>query len=116
MKDIRYETKDDLADVLKKVLPDEAQTIYLETYKKSWDEYEDWKGGEMGREGVAHRNAMQAVMQEYALDEDTGNWHKRGEEREKEEEEEGMLDRAIDFLENMMTSTEDLPEYQEEDK
>jgi len=116
MKDIRYETKDDLADVLKKVLPDEAQTIYLETYKKSWDEYEDWKGGEMGREGVAHRNAMQAVMQEYVLDEETGNWHKKGEKIKKEAENEGMLDRAIDFLEDMMSSTENISESEEEDK
>ena len=116
MKDKRYETIDDLADVLKNVLPVKAQEIYLETYQESWDNYEDWKGGEMGREGVAHRNAMQAVMREYVLDEESGTWHKKGEKVSEEESEQNLLDRAIDFLEDMMSSGEKLGESQEEGK
>lgn len=102
MAELRYQTVDDLSGVLKNVLPQEAQKIYLEAYKESWENYESWKGGELGRDGVAHRNAMQAVMQEYVMDEDTGEWHKRG-EGAVEEVDQTLLDGVIEFLSGLVS-------------
>jgi cation transport regulator len=104
--EMRYQTVEDLSDVLKNVLPDEAQTIYLETYQESWQNYESWKGGEMGRDGLAHRNAMGAVMRNYELDEDSGTWHKRGKEVQGEADE-NLLDEVLQYLEGLITSDEE---------
>jgi cation transport regulator ChaB len=106
-KEIRYETVEDLSEVLKKVLPDEAQKMYLETYQDSWDNYESWKGGELGRDGLAHRNAMGTVMRKFELDEDSGTWHKRGEESQEEKVDEGFLDKVLEYLEDLVSSSED---------
>ncbi len=91
---MRYETIEDLPESLTSVLPEEAQKIYLEGYQESWDTYEEYQGGEMGREAVAHRDGWHAVQQEFVNDESSGRWYPKGElpeEEEEEEEEEGLL-------------------------
>ena len=83
-----YQNKSDLPETLRDHLPDELQDIYLDAYQKSWQNYEEHEGGEMGREGVAHRDAMQAVEREYVFHRDSGKWYRKGEEPEEEESEE----------------------------
>jgi len=82
-----YQNKSDLPETLREYLPDELQDIYLDAYQKSWQEYEEAKGGEMNREGVAHRDAMRAVQQEHVYSKVSGKWHLKGEEPEEEMEE-----------------------------
>ncbi len=84
---MRYEKIEDISEILRDVLPDEAQEIYLEAYQKSWDSYKEQMGGELGQEAVAHRDAMHAVKQEFIEDKERGKWYPKGEEPEKTEEE-----------------------------
>ena len=83
-----YKKKSDLPESLRQHLPDELQEIYLEAYQKSWEEYEEEEGGELGREGVAHRDGMMAVQLDYVHDDDTGEWRRKEESPEQEGEEE----------------------------
>ena len=89
-----YENITDLPDTIRDVLPVGAQHIYIESYERSWETYEEGQGGEMGREAVAHRDGWNAVKREYQKDESTGRWYKEGEAPEEGEEEEdsGLVD------------------------
>lgn len=98
---MRYESIDDIPETLQDVLPKEAQEIYLDTYQHAWDGYSEDEGGELSRDGVAHRQAMHAVRQEFVQHKD-GQWHRIGEEPEEvpEEDEREMpnlsdLDEAV---------------------
>lgn len=66
---------DVLSETLRDVLPEKAQEIYVKAYQRSWENYKEGKGGEMGREGVAHRDAMNAVQKYYYLDTEKGKWY-----------------------------------------
>lgn len=88
---MEYKKLEDLPDTLRESLPKEAQNIYIKAFKKAWDEYEEKQGGDMDRESVAHRQGMKKVRDEFVYHEDTGEWYRRGEEPEKEEEESGGL-------------------------
>lgn len=83
---MRYESVEDIPETLQDVLPEEAQQIYLETYQEAWDEYEEGEGGELSRDGVAHRQAMHAVRQDFVQSKD-GKWYRQGEEPELDEDE-----------------------------
>lgn len=100
-----YKNMDDLPGTLRSILPSEAQEIYLKAYQKSWENYKPAKGGEMGQHGVAHRNAMHAVLEEYTFDQSTGVWSKRG-EKEAEEEDQNLFDTIIERLEDILTAGE----------
>lgn len=98
---MRYESINDIPETLQDVLPEEAQEIYLEHYQQAWDDYDEEKGGELSRDGVAHRQAMHAVRQQFVQYKD-GKWYRIGEEPEDvpEEEERDMpnlsdLDEAL---------------------
>jgi cation transport regulator len=83
---MRYESVEDIPETLQDVLPEEAQQIYLEVYQEAWDDYTEGEGGELSRDGVAHRQAMHAVRQEFVQSKD-GQWYRRGEEPEVNEDE-----------------------------
>jgi cation transport regulator len=102
MDTIRYEKIEDLPEPLKNALPKEAQEIYLAAYQENWQDYEIQEGGEMGREGVAHRDAMQTVMQEYRLDQESGKWYRRDKEIEADEDSASLLEEALSFFENLV--------------
>lgn len=88
---MEYNKIEDLPDTLRASLPKEAQNIYIKVFKKAWDEYEEEQGGDMDRESVAHRQDMKKVRDEFVFHEDTGEWHRRGEEPKEEEESGGLF-------------------------
>jgi len=110
MSPMRYKTIEDLNKTLKDFLPGDAQRIYVDAYKESWEGYKDKRGGEMARHGVAHRDGMQAVMHEYKLDQSEGEWHRRGVEEKEEEVDQNLLEEVLDFIE-----TEIMPGGESED-
>lgn len=96
-----YKSKRDLPETLKKHLPENLQEIYLGAYQKSWQEYEDYRGGEGEREMVAHRDAMKAVRLDHVFVEETGKWYRRGEQPEDSEQDEGFLDKLKGFVDEL---------------
>jgi cation transport regulator len=75
---VPYQSKSDLPDSVKNVLPDHAQDIYKEAFNSAWDEYKDPSERDKGgsREEAAHRVAWSAVKQKYEKgDDDT--WHEK---------------------------------------
>jgi len=97
---MRYESKSDLPHTLRDALPEEAQRIYLKAYQEAWDKYSEEESSELDQEGVAHRQAMHAVEEEFVLREDMGGWFKRGEVPE-EEEEGGVADEVLSALDDI---------------
>ena len=77
-----YESIADLPKHIRRDMPEEAQELYKKVFNRSWNNYDDDKGGDLGREGVAVRDAMNAVRQEFEQDEDTGTWHRIDEQDE----------------------------------
>jgi cation transport regulator ChaB len=94
---MRYESQQDLPEALQDVLPEEAQKLYLEVYQEAWDSYEEEEGGELSRDGVAHRQAMHAVRSNFVQAKD-GKWYRKGETPEEEEEGESADLQALDDL------------------
>jgi cation transport regulator len=95
-----YESKSDLPETLREYLPEDLQEIYLEAYQKSWEQYEDYRGGDASQEAVAHRDAMMAVRHDHVYHEETGKWYRKGEQPE-EEEKHGLLDEVKEIVENL---------------
>jgi cation transport regulator len=94
-----YESKVELPETVKKVLPEEAQEVYLEAYNASWDLYDEEQAGQMSQEAVANRDAWAAVKNDFTKDEDSGKWYPAGEvPEEAEEEDEGILDTLEDIV------------------
>jgi cation transport regulator len=94
-----YESMKDLPDIVRDVLPHDAQEIYMEAYNRSWEMYDEERAGEMSREAVANRDGWSAVKREYTKDDDTGEWYPAGEvPEEAEEEDEGLLDKLGDIV------------------
>jgi cation transport regulator len=96
VKTMEYQNKSDLPHTLRDMLPEEAQDIYLEAFQEAWEEYEDWQGGDMDRHSTAHQRAMAAVKLDFVHDDETGKWHRKGEELA--EEDKGVLDELKDAL------------------
>lgn len=74
-----YQTKSDLPESVKNVLPDHAQEIYMEAYNNAWDQYDEpeERRGSSSREETAHRVAWSAVKNKYEKDEESGRWKKK---------------------------------------
>ena len=74
-----YQTKSDLPDNVKNVLPSHAQEIYMAAYNSAWQQYDqpEERRGNSSREETAHRVAWSAVKNEYEKDESTGQWKKK---------------------------------------
>lgn len=71
-----YNSRDELPDSIKNVLPSHTQDIYKEAFNSAYDEYKDPddRRDEADREEVAHRVAWSAVKKKYAKGEDD-KWH-----------------------------------------
>jgi cation transport regulator ChaB len=96
-----FKTIADLPEPIREHIPDEKlQKIYLDTYRKSWDDYEEFRGGEAGREAVAHRDAMNAVKKDHVYDKENGQWYPKGEKPDHNDEEEdpGLVESITDTL------------------
>lgn len=73
-----YDSKNELPDSVKHVLPSHAQEIYKEAFNSAYDEYKSPKDrrGDADREETAHRVAWAAVKKKYEKGED-GKWHEK---------------------------------------
>ena len=71
-----YESREDLPDSVKHVLPAHAQDIYKAAFNHAWEEYKhkEDRQGDATREETAHRVAWAAVKQKYHKGDD-GHWH-----------------------------------------
>jgi cation transport regulator ChaB len=77
---MRYENQKDLPATMTHVLPDDAQKVYLETYNRAWDEYDQETTGDMSRHSVAHRQAWATIEQAFERDPNSGTWQRKGEQ------------------------------------
>jgi cation transport regulator len=95
-----YEDKSELPQMVRDYLPEDLQEIYIEGYNQAYEEYTEDRGGEAGREAVAHRQGMEAVERDYTYIEEEGKWYPKGEEPtgEEEEEDKGIIDQVKDLL------------------
>lgn len=97
-----YKSKSDLPETLREYLPEDLQEIYLKAYQRSWEDYEEFRGGQAGREVVAHRDAMMAVEHDHVYHEETGKWYRKGQKPEGEKEkEQGLLDKLKGIAEKL---------------
>lgn len=73
-----YQSRAQLPDSVKNVLPTHAQEIYKEAFNSAWDEYKDPgdRRGDATREQAAHAVAWSAVKDQYEKGDDD-NWHKK---------------------------------------
>ena len=94
---MKAEIRKNISDAVLDDLPEEAEEIYLEAYEEAWEDFDESMGGELGRAGVAHRNAMYVVKEDFVKDDERGIWYRKGEEPE-EEEDEGLLSSLKDAL------------------
>ncbi len=71
-----YKTIEELPDLVRNVLPEHAQHIYLEAYNHAWEEYKSPKErrGTETREETAHKVAWAAVERKYRKNEKAGKW------------------------------------------
>lgn len=73
-----YQSRNDLPESVRRVLPVHAQDIYKEAFNNAWDEYKNPsdRRGDTDREETAHRVAWSAVKKSYQKGND-GEWHKK---------------------------------------
>ncbi|MFS2223792.1 putative cation transport regulator ChaB [Pantoea sp. B65] len=73
-----YQSKSELPDSVKNVLPAHAQEIYKEAFNSAWDQYQDkqQRRGDESREEVAHKVAWSAVKNQYAKGDDD-KWQRK---------------------------------------
>ena len=73
-----YNSKNDLPEPVRNVLPDHAQEIYKEAFNSAYDQYDkpEERRDDAGREEVAHRVAWNAVKNKYEKGADD-KWHKK---------------------------------------
>ncbi|KHJ67140.1 cation transport regulator [Pantoea rodasii] len=73
-----YQTRNELPDSVKNVLPAHAQDIYLAAFNSAWDEYKEKKDRKdnSSHEEVSHKVAWSAVKQKYEKGNDD-KWHKK---------------------------------------
>jgi cation transport regulator ChaB len=95
---MRYETKSDLPRTVTDVLPEEAQSLYLEGYQWGWENYEDIVHSGLSREAVAHRQGWDKVKDEFEHDEETGDWCRKDGEREESDKDAGLVARVKEAL------------------
>ena len=96
-----YKSKKDLPETLRKYLPEKLQDIYLEAYQRAWKDYEEDEGGDLDREGVAHRDGIFAVQKDYIQDENTGKWYHKDELPEEERKDAGEFDKIRKEIEEL---------------
>lgn len=75
-----YDSRSELPDSVRNVLPEHAQSIYKEAFNSAYDQYEDAddRKGSDDREETAHKVAWSAVKQSYKKGDDD-RWHRKEE-------------------------------------
>ncbi|HSX27746.1 MAG TPA: ChaB family protein [Patescibacteria group bacterium] len=69
-----YKTNSDLPEAVQNKLPEDAQTIYRETYNDTWDNYAEQSDDVLGsRDETSHRMAWAGVKRAYGRTEN-GKW------------------------------------------
>ncbi len=73
-----YRRIEELPELVRNVLPENAQHIYLEAYNHAWEEYQNPKErrGPETREEAAHKVAWAAVEKKYRKNEKASRWEK----------------------------------------
>lgn len=71
-----YDSKRELPENVRNVLPEDAQEIYMAAFNDAWDEYADPEDrrGDQSREQAAHQIAWSAVKQSF--EKRDGEWQK----------------------------------------
>ena len=64
---------------MRDIYPAAAQQLYIETYKHSWAESVKGTSSQLSLEGVAARDAWDAVRREFEQDSTTHKWRRIGE-------------------------------------
>ena len=90
---MKYQSKSDLPETLQSTLPDEAQTIYIDTYNSALQNDTPTPGGDLSQEAAAHAVAWQAVERGFEKSASDGKWYRRGYAPSEEEAENGLFDR-----------------------
>lgn len=90
---MKYQSKSELPETLRRTLPDDAQTVYMNAYNAALRDDTPTPGGELSTESAAHAVAWQAVEREYERSGVDGKWYRKGEAPTEEEHEEGLIDR-----------------------
>jgi cation transport regulator len=91
--EMKYQTKADLPETIRQVLPEEAQEAYLQAYARSWDTYSPSLQRTLDQDAITHRDAWEAVLKEFEQDPNTHLWHRHGEQPEAMPDEGGLLDK-----------------------
>ncbi|MFC7044968.1 ChaB family protein [Halobacteriaceae archaeon GCM10025711] len=70
---MRYESSNELPELVKDSLPRSAQETYLRSFNKSWAEYQPPSARRVDetREQTAHRYAWDIVTERYGLESDS---------------------------------------------
>ena len=73
-----YQSRSDLPDSVRNVLPVHAQDIYKEAFNSAYEQYDEpeERRGDADQEETAHKVAWSAVKKTYAKGDD-GKWHKK---------------------------------------
>ena len=71
-----YTSLNELPESIRNALPEYAQEIYLQAYKRAWEQYDrlGLRRGEATREATADKVAWAAVRQEYRKDIKSSKW------------------------------------------
>ncbi len=74
-----YQSKSDLPESVRNMLPSHAQEIYRLAFNSAWEQYEQpgERGGDRSREETAHRVAWSAVKNQYEKEEETVKWREK---------------------------------------
>ncbi len=65
---------------MRDIFPAAAQQVYIETYKQSWAKSVAGTHDQLSLEGVASRDAWDAVRREFLEDSVTHKWRRTGEQ------------------------------------
>jgi cation transport regulator ChaB len=91
--DRRYDSTNELPIAVRKVLPQDAQLLYLRGYQEGWDDYDASQAGDLDRRSIAHRQGWALVEHEFVCHQGTGKWYHRGQEPTEEELQAGLFGR-----------------------
>lgn len=89
----RYRNNENLPEIIKVALPDEAQTIYRRAYNDVWAAHQD---NETQLDDQAHQAGWAAVEEVFEHDEATGSWQRKA------EPEQSANDGLLDHLKSMI--------------
>lgn len=75
-----YTMTSELPSTIREVLPIEAQELYIQAYNEAMAMKLSETDHALPRDSMAHQLAWDAVTREFVRDEQTGQWHREGEE------------------------------------